>query len=147
MTPGWFHFNRAAGEEVAMASVELAESWDMAGDVGSVQARVRGFFERHRMRVTGEQPGEVHAWQGRRLLATLLGRRSPPAWLPKRAFVKLKRLEAGVAVRAGIEDEAGGGNPGERLRDKYRTYFEWWMEELKQAIGDAGPRTRGPTAT
>jgi hypothetical protein len=130
-----------------MASVELAESWDTAGDVGSVQARVRAFFERHRMRVTGEQPGEVHARQGRRLLATLLGPQSPPAWLPKRAFVKLKRSATGVAVRAGIEDEAPRRSPSETLRDKYRAYFEWWMGELKQAVRDASARTKGPTAT
>lgn len=127
-----------------MAAVELAESWDVPGDVASVQVWVGAFFGRHQMWVAGEQPGEVHARQGRRLLARLLGRWSPAGWLPKRAFVRLKRPDAGVAVRAGTEDGRNGGSPTEGFRDAYRAYFEWWRHELRQAIRDPGARPGDP---
>jgi len=108
----------------------------VAGEVGFLQSKVHEFFKNRKMRVVGEQAGEVHARQGSPWLARLFGVRwSRPGWLPKRAFVKLKRGEKGVTVRAEIEDSSTLQEVGPVLRDKYQAYFERWMEDLKAHLG------------
>jgi hypothetical protein len=122
-----------------MASVDRCESCVAAGEVGSLQSKVHEFFKDHKMRVVGEQAGEIHALQGSPWLARLFGLRwSRPGWLPKRAFVKLKRGEKGVIVRAEIEDSSTLQDVGPVLRAKYQAYFEQWMTDLKAHLESVG---------
>jgi hypothetical protein len=60
---------------------------------------------------------------------------SPPAWLPKRAVVKLRPDGSGVAVRASIEESSPASALSHRLMDKYRDYFTRWMDALKTVLG------------
>jgi len=119
-----------------MANVERSESWVAPGEVTSLQSKVHEFFKNHKMWVIGEQEGEVHARQGSPWLAWIFGVRwSRPGWLPKRAFVKLKKGEKGVTVRAEIEDCGTLQEVGAGLRAKYQAYFERWMKDLMAHLG------------
>jgi hypothetical protein len=123
-----------------MTHPEFSESWTATGDVSSLQSRVREFFKKHKMRIIGEQAGEVHARQGSALLTQFFGARLALArWLPKLAFVKLKNADKGVTVRAGIGNGEAQTELSPRLRARYDAYFEWWMRGLKSQIGEMAP--------
>ena len=118
-----------------MARIDFSDGWTASGSVSSLQAALNTFFRAWSMRVVGEQPGEVHARQGWWPARVFGGRLSPPAWLPKRAVVKLRADGGGVAVRASIEESSPASALSHRLMDKYRDYFTRWMDALKTVLG------------
>ncbi len=118
-----------------MTRIELSDGWTAGGSIDGLEAALRSFFKKHQMRVIGEQAGEMHVRQGFAWLARLLGARlAPPRWLPKRATVKLHQAGGGVAVRVSIEEASTSKALSQRLQEKYQTYFDWWMAQLKAAI-------------
>jgi hypothetical protein len=118
-----------------MARVDLSDGWAVSGSVGGLQAVLRGFFEQHKMRVIGEQAGEMHVRQGFPWLTRVTrGWLTPSRWLPKRAVVKLNPAEGGVALRASIEEASPLRALSPRIQERYRTYFAWWMAELKSQV-------------
>jgi len=120
---------------ISMGKLELTGSWDAKGNVSVLQALVRAFFKKKKMTVIGQQAGEIHVKQGSPLLTRLLGSwLSPKSWLPKRAVVRLSEKDAGVAVRARIEEASTLQTIEPRLEAKYNMYFACWMRELKSRI-------------
>jgi len=118
-----------------MARIERSDGWPASGTVDTLQVALNAFFKKHKMRVIGKQVGEMHVRQGfPRLARWLHGHFMPQRWLPKRAMVRLNRGETGIAVRACIEETTSFRKLSPHLESKYRTYFDWWMDELRSQI-------------
>lgn len=72
-----------------MTHAEFNETWTATGEIKSLQSKVRECFKKHKMRIIGEQAGEVHARQGSAFLTRIFGARlALSRWLPKLIFVK-----------------------------------------------------------
>jgi hypothetical protein len=112
-----------------------SDGWTAAGSVGELQIAVNAFLRSRGMRVTGAQPGEVHARRSASRFGRILGRLTPLAWLPHRAVVKLQSRGNGVGVRAEVEADA----PYARRAADYRLLFDRWMVDLRRALPDTGP--------
>lgn len=116
-----------------MDRIRVSDQWTAAGSVADVQAVVAAFLRGRGMRVTGEQPGEVHARRAASRLGRVLGPLTPASWLPHQAVIKFRSRPAGVGVRAEVET-AGGAAAG------YPALFDRWMAELRRALpAPAGP--------
>jgi hypothetical protein len=119
-----------------MTHAEFNESWTVTGGIDSLQSKVRDSFKKYKMRIIGEQDGEVYARQGSAMLTRLFGSRfALTRWLPKLIFVKLKNADKGVTIRAAIGNGGGETKLSPRLRAKYGFYFERWVKDLKNLIG------------
>jgi len=121
--------------EVVMARVELEDSWISRGDVGAIRADLLVFLKLHNMRVVEESDAEIRVKQGSQILTRLLGGWFvSPAWLPKRAMIEFQQAKDGVHVQAMIEESLGFGFMDPILSDKYRKYFEQWMDDLNHFL-------------
>jgi hypothetical protein len=118
-------------------TAEFNESWTVTGRIDSLQSKVRESFKKYKMRIIGEQDGEVYARQGSAMLARLFGSRFALArWLPKLIVVKLKNADQGVTIRAAIGNGGAETKLSPRLHARYGFYFERWVKDLKNRIGD-----------
>jgi hypothetical protein len=116
-----------------MARAELEDKWVIDADLDRVRRRVERYLDETDM-TWGEEDDEYQASQGSQLKTRLLGGWfvSPEA-LPKRAVVRLKKVEGGVRVWAVIEESLGIGFLDPILKDKYEKYFERWLDDLMDA--------------
>lgn len=127
-----------------MTRVDVSEGWTADGSVSGVQAALNAFLREWGMRVVGEQPGEVHARQGRWLGRVLGPRLAPAGWLPALAVVRFERGEPGERgpkVRATIGEASPAAALDPRAEAKYRDHFARWMAALKARVAapQAGP--------
>ncbi|HVK09487.1 MAG TPA: hypothetical protein VM597_11985, partial [Gemmataceae bacterium] len=79
-----------------MARVDVSEGWTASGSMRGTQITLNRFLREWGMCVVGEQPGEVHAHQGRWPARVLGPRLSPAGWLPARAVVRFESGDGGV---------------------------------------------------
>jgi hypothetical protein len=117
-----------------MTRVDVSESWTAAGSVNTTQVELNKFLRAWGMRVVGEQPGEVHARQGR-WLGRLLGTRlAPAAWLPALAVVRFERGGGRLAVRATIGEASTAASLDPRVEAKFQDHFARWMAALRARL-------------
>jgi hypothetical protein len=136
-----------------MARVELKDSWVVDGDIEAVRGALRTFFKISGFKIVEEYGNEIRVKQGSQFLMRLLGGWFvSAATLPKAATVTVRQTEDGVRVRALIEETMGFGILDPILADKYRGFFERWMDDLERVTEDAdqggersGPPTRKPS--
>ncbi len=117
-----------------MARVDVSEGWNAGGHASGVQAGLNRFLREWGMRVVGEQPGEIHARQGRWPARILGPRLSPAGWLPALAVVRFESGSSGVAVRATIGEASPADALSPSAEAKYRDYFVRWMAALKARL-------------
>jgi hypothetical protein len=135
-----------------MARVEVKDSWLVDGDIVAVLDALRTFVKVSGFKIVDEQTNEIRVKQGSQLLTRLLGGWFvSPATLPKAATVSVRQKEDGVLVRALIEESLGFGIMDPILADKYRAFFERWIDDLARVSEDdtqggkrSGPPTRRP---
>ena len=124
-----------------MTRVDVSEGWTAGASVRGAQTALSAFLREWGMRVVGEQPGEVHARQGRWLGRILGPRFAPAAWLPARAVVRYEPGDRGLAVRATIGEASAAAALDPRAEAKYRDHFARWMAALRTRLG---PPAAGP---
>jgi hypothetical protein len=142
----------SSSNEVDMARVEVRDSWVVDGDISAVRDALRTFVKITGFKVVEEQANEIRVKQGSQFLTRLLGGWFvSPTTLPKSATVSVCQAEDGVHIRALIEETMGFGILDPILADKYRAFFERWMDDLARVSEDAtqrsersGPPTRRP---
>jgi hypothetical protein len=120
----------------AVARVELRAAWLVAGDVSTVKDRVLAFLPLHKMQITEHHGDVFHLRGGSKLKTRLLGVFSVPgAALPKVARVRISDRGSRVQIEALVREDWGPGvlTPGV---DRYRSYFDSWMTDLRRATGD-----------
>ena len=117
-----------------MARVDESEGWTVSGSVSVVQGALNGFLREWGMWVVGEQPGEVHARQGRWPARVIGPRLSPAGWLPALAVVRFESGDGGTAIRATIGEASTADVLSRRAEEKYRDYFVRWMAALKSRL-------------
>jgi hypothetical protein len=116
-----------------MARVDLKDSWVVDGDIGAVHAALQTFFKITGFKTVEEYGNEIRVKQGSQFLTRLLGGWFvSAATLPKAATVTVRQTEDGVLVRALIEETMGFGILDPILGDKYRSFFERWMDDLER---------------
>jgi hypothetical protein len=136
-----------------LARVEVKDSWLVDGDILAVLDALRTFVKVSGFKIVDEQTNEIRVKQGSQLLTRLLGGWFvSAATLPKAATVSVRHRDDGVLVRALIEETLGFGIMDPILADKYRVFFERWMDDLARVSEDAtqrserpGPSTRRPS--
>jgi hypothetical protein len=132
-----------------MARVELKESWVVEGDIGAVRDALRTFVKVSGFKIVEEQANEIRVKQGSQFLTRLLGGWFvSPTTLPKAATLRVRQKEDGVLVRASIEETMGFGILDPILADKYRAFFDRWLDDLARVSEDttrSGERSRAPT--
>jgi hypothetical protein len=122
-------------ESFMATRVSVSDKWLAAGDERAVRRRLLAFLDECEMEVTGERDGEVEADQGSQLRTRLLG-----GWfvnarhLPKRVRITYRETEDGVRVRATIEETLGFGFMDPLLEQKYETFFNDWLDDLRDAV-------------
>jgi hypothetical protein len=134
--------------EITMSRVEVKERWFVDGEADTVRDAVRTFFKVTGFKIVEEEGHRFRVTQGSQLWTRLLGGWFvSAATLPKAATVSVRPSDDRVLVRALVEETLGFGILDPLLADKYRGFFEDWVEQLVRVTEDAGtgakrPRTR-----
>jgi hypothetical protein len=133
-----FHWKARGGLD-ARLRVEPSAEFRRAIDAASQPQRGEGDASKEVKKPPGAslllECREIHVEQGSQILTRLIGGWFVPgSWLPKFAMVKILQTEDGVRFWAVIEESLGFGLLDPFFKQRYQTYFERWMDDLRTAV-------------
>jgi hypothetical protein len=118
-----------------MSRVSVSDQWLVHGPQRDVRKEVLAFLVEHGMEVIEDADGMIEAKQGSQIRTRLQGALLVNArQLPKRVRIAVRQTEAGVSIRARMEECFGLGVLSRMLKKRYESAFQEWLVEFQLAV-------------
>ncbi len=118
-----------------MDKIELTDTIVVNQGLEDLIPELIKFSEKHGMSVVEKSEHKIRLKQGSHMVTNLLGTwLAPVKFLPKQAVIEIEWHEHGAILTIQIEETLGFGKL-QRIWNKYMNYFDYWVKDLREAVG------------